>query len=133
MFIKGTIDEGHALLLDVTVAGTRGSARVSAVFDSGYSGFLSLPLQIAVTLGLQLVGTATYTLADGTVCKAEPVYEGRILLDTSWRVIPIDTTGLDTALFGVSLPALLQGQVLIDYASRDFSLTLPDSDASDRG
>lgn len=38
---------------------------VNAILDTGFSGFLDLPLEYCLRTGLILTSTATYTLADG--------------------------------------------------------------------
>ena len=45
--------------------------------DSGFDGFLCLPIEVAVGLGLELVTTIPVELADGTVNENELVFAGK--------------------------------------------------------
>ena len=40
---------------------------VEAVIDTGFTGFVSLPMMKAFPLGLVLMGSADYTMADGSI------------------------------------------------------------------
>ena len=67
MILRGSIDDKNQLWVPITVAGEHGQQKVSALLDTGFTGELQLPLQIAVPLGLKLVGVARYKLADGSI------------------------------------------------------------------
>ena len=60
-------DNGHPRLT-IRVSGTHptASAVVEAMIDTGFTGFLMLPIAQALPLGLALYGTGNYTLADGS-------------------------------------------------------------------
>jgi predicted aspartyl protease len=64
----GYIDQRGHPRLTIRVEGTNpsASADVEAMIDTGFTGFLMLPLAVALPLGLALYGTGDYTLADGT-------------------------------------------------------------------
>ncbi len=51
---------------DITVGGSRGSAKISAVIDTGFDGYLCLPVEVAENLGLELIGRMSTILADGS-------------------------------------------------------------------
>lgn len=59
----------------------------AATFDTGYTGFLAIPFTEASRLGLILVGTESYTLADGSnktdlSCLGQIIFDGRSIIGT---------------------------------------------------
>ena len=51
----------------VEVRGSRVTTSVAAVLDTGFDGELSLPIGVAMQLGLELRDVITVELADGTI------------------------------------------------------------------
>jgi hypothetical protein len=64
----GFLDANGHPRLKIIVTGTNApaSVEVEALIDTGFTGFLMLPLAQALPLGLVLYGTGDYTLADGS-------------------------------------------------------------------
>jgi len=56
-----------AAYAEVDVIGLRERQRLLALFDTGYDGFLCLPVEIAVGLGLELSGSQWVQYADGRI------------------------------------------------------------------
>lgn len=74
---------------------------ISGIVDTGFSGFISIPLVQAFPIGLVLRGTINLTLADGStqarlMCLGMAHFEGEEQLD----LITIETTG-DQVLIGM--------------------------------
>ena len=61
------IDNNSNVRIEVEVQGLYKKTTYGAVLDTGYSGGVVLPLVIAVDLGLEKVGAANITLADGSI------------------------------------------------------------------
>jgi len=68
MVLQGSIDNKNQLWVPIIVTGDGGKQPVSvnALLDTGFTGELLLPLQIAVPLGLKLAGVARCELGDGS-------------------------------------------------------------------
>jgi predicted aspartyl protease len=64
----GYLDSNGHPRLTIRVSGTHPTAcaDIEAMIDTGFTGFLMLPIAIALPLGLVLYGTGNYTLADGS-------------------------------------------------------------------
>lgn len=64
----GYLDNNGHPKLTIRVSGTHPTANaiVEAMIDTGFTGFLMLPIAQALPLGLALYGTGNYTLADGS-------------------------------------------------------------------
>jgi len=69
MVLNGHIDERNQLWLAITVGGLHSKQTINALIDTGFNGELLLPLQVAIPLGLQLAGAASYRLADGSISQ----------------------------------------------------------------
>jgi clan AA aspartic protease len=83
---------------EIDVGGFRKSIRVVALVDTGFDGFVSLPVQLGVTLGLELKGAVTVELADGAQ-HDELVFAGTAkLLGHSRNVDLLLTRGEETLI-----------------------------------
>jgi clan AA aspartic protease len=74
---------------------------IDAVIDTGYTGFLSLPREIIVTLNLPWSGIDRGTLGDGSEVTFE-VYAATVIWDGQYRNIPVNEAETDP-LIGMSL------------------------------
>jgi predicted aspartyl protease len=61
-------------------ADLRNGIGVKAIIDTGFSGFVLLPAQFAISLGLRIQGTTTIILADDSPCNCL-LAEGYVGLD----------------------------------------------------
>jgi clan AA aspartic protease len=98
-----------AAYAEVEVIGLRERQRLLAVIDTGYDGFLCLPVEIAVRLGLELAGSQWVQYADGRI-ERELVFRGRVAFLDEEREVDIHITEAPETLVGL---ALLQGYRLI--------------------
>jgi clan AA aspartic protease len=96
--------------------GTGGrTATVEGILDTGFDGFLCLPIPLAVTLGLELTDVSSAELADGTVIEDELVFTGQAEWDGTVIRVLIVLTRSEDVLIGT---AFLQGYVVqLDYTA----------------
>ena len=104
----------------VIVEGQRDKAAVDALLDTGFSGFLCLPTEKAVELGLMLKGRDIVEYADGTR-KDEIYFEGKVAFAGKTIVSEIYLTNSDEPLLGIKL---LEGcQLLLDFVNEKLKVT----------
>ncbi len=84
------------------VSGVRKSQRVEAVIDTGFDGYLSLPISVAVSLGLELFGLEAVEYADGRTSN-ELVFLVQLEFDGKKRTVPATLTQSTQTLAGNSL------------------------------
>jgi clan AA aspartic protease len=103
--ITGTVTAGLQAVVRFTIRGPTGrTRRVTAVLDTGYDGWLSLPPALITLLRLPWRRRGRATLADGSDSIFD-IYEGTVVWERRRRRIPVDEA--DTApLVGM---ALLEG------------------------
>jgi clan AA aspartic protease len=94
-------DEREATIL-LTVCATSGRKRcITAVIDTGFDGWLTLPQSELALLGLPWRPSAQAVLADGSSSIFD-VFEGTVILDRRRRLISIDSADT-TPLAGMAL------------------------------
>ena len=64
--MTGVVTAAREAVLQVHVQGPAGQTTLEAVLDTGFTGFLTLPMAVVMTLGLPFAGTARATLSDGS-------------------------------------------------------------------
>ena len=106
-------------VIETTVANASGQQRsipIQATVDTGFTGFLTLPLNTIVQLGLVFITNQPAELADGSVSHYD-VYAGRITWHGEERLIPIFSVDSDP-LVGMALlwNTRLPGDVVPDGA-----------------
>src|SRR2546425_9455582 len=87
--IRGTVTAEHEAVIRIAVRGTRGRRiELDAVVDTGFTGHLTLPLEIVKRLGLVFAGPTEATLGDGSHA-AFSVYEAEVLWQGSRHPIGV--------------------------------------------
>ena len=97
--MKGKISDNGSPLIEIRVIGSRANITVEGILDTGFDGYLCLPVTTAVSLGLELIKLENAELADGTILEDEPVFTGR--MEWSREIIDVDvvlTKSADTLL-----------------------------------
>jgi clan AA aspartic protease len=115
-------------MVDVDVGGTRGQAKVRALLDTGFDGYVCLPTETAVRLGLDPTGSTMVEYADGRQQK-ELRFKGKVRFKGKTKTVEIYLTDSDEALVGMKL---LRGcRVLIDVPDKKVRITRTKTKKSD--
>ena len=88
--------------IKLMVVGAKKSSSLEAILDTGFDGYLSLPIAIAVTLGIELAAIIPVEYADGRR-NQELVFSVRVDLDGKEETVPATLTAGAEALAGTSL------------------------------
>lgn len=100
--MQGIVDQNCEATIRLVVGSTDSQRQViDDVIDTGFTGFLTLPLSVLATLNLQAYRREEGTLGDGSTCIFD-VYRGLVIWDGELRQIDINAS--ETApLIGMSL------------------------------
>lgn len=88
----------------LAVGGARQKSMLEAILDTGFDGYLSLPISLAVTLGVELVAIVPVEYADGRRSE-ELVFSVKVDYDGKEETVPMTLTAGAEALAGTSLLA----------------------------
>ena len=89
--MHGVVNQGCEAMLPIVVGNKSQRQLVDAVIDTGFSGFLTLPLSITIALNLIWKGRDVATLGDGTSCIFD-VYIATVIWDGQYRTIDINAS-----------------------------------------
>jgi clan AA aspartic protease len=112
--IAGSIQTAGTPVVNIKVFGKGGSEIiVEGILDTGFDGFLCLPIPVAVSLGLELIDVTRTELADGTTVEDELVFAGQAEWDGEVVDVEAVLTRSRDVLIGT---AFLRGYVVqLDY------------------
>jgi Predicted aspartyl protease len=115
--IEGRISLSVSPIIKTVVVGSRARIAVERILDTGFDGYICLPITTAVTLGLELIDLQTSELVDGTILEDEPIFSGKIEWDGEVIETYIVLTKSADTLLGT---ALLRGmEVRMNYSTRE--------------
>lgn len=117
--MKAYFDQSLHPVVEIAVAGLEKTATFSALIDTGFDGYLSLPLTIALPLGLKLAYHSSITLADGSV-KEELLFEAKVKLGKKWQEAAVFINRGSLALLGTKL--LEDSKVLFDFPNQEIQI-----------
>lgn len=111
--MRGYFDELGYPRIQVTVQGLRETLMADGCIDTMFDGAVSLPVESAIPLGLELAGRSEFVLGDGTT-KHELVFLGQAALGRDpLKPVPVLINEGDDVLIGTRL---LEGKrVTTDY------------------
>jgi clan AA aspartic protease len=100
--ISGTVNADREAVLRLQVSGVPGqSQEIEAVVDTGFTGFLTLPLSVIANLGLTRISRGRAILANGSE-EVFDIYEAQIVWDGQTRRIEADAAEVEP-LIGMSM------------------------------
>ena len=100
--IEGVVNHAYEAVITLSLIGSAEQPQeIQAVIDTGYSGFLTLPLTLVAELGLSSVGKGHAVLANDNEVEFD-VYNVTVLWEGQPRFVEADATG-STPLVGMLL------------------------------
>ena len=109
--IRGSVNTRLEVVVPIRVRGSGGAELdVTAVVDTGFSAFLTVPVSLAELLELKTSSVVKSRLADGSILESD-LYVAEVFWDDLW--IPVLATAIgDEVLIGMNM---LEGhRVLIE-------------------
>ena len=100
--MKGYVDEFGQPKMEIILIGESKRLTTEAVIDTGFNGELSIPVNMAIELGLKLIALEKVELADGCQ-RNEMVFSGKILWEKLERDVNIFVTYAGEPLIGTML------------------------------
>lgn len=100
--MKTSFDERGHPKIKLAVGGRRQKRLLTALLDTGFDGYLSLPISAAIQLGLELINVERVQYADGRI-SSELVFAVYVDMDGENRLVSATLTNSVEALAGTAL------------------------------
>jgi clan AA aspartic protease len=117
--LEGKINELGEAIIQLAVKGLRTQAKVDAVIDTGFSGDLCLPIQVAIQIGLELCGVEFYELADGSIQRTN-VFRAKVEWFEEEKEVEVILTESRSALIGTGM--LIGKKLEMDFCDMIFKI-----------
>ncbi|MBM3237810.1 hypothetical protein FJZ31_16095 [Candidatus Poribacteria bacterium] len=114
-------DEFGHLVVDIEVKGGLDSKVVPAFIDTFFEGYICLPIEIAVQLGLLLFAYEPYELADGSE-KKELVFLGSAKFSGDDEELPVEIVLTESKDTLVGITMLSEMRVEVDFKKRNIKI-----------
>lgn len=99
--IIGKIKANREAVIELEVIGLAQRAKIEAVLDTGFTGYLMLPSDLINHLSLQLIGTRNVILGDGSNVTLD-LYRAKVLWHNVERIVYVLRSDAEL-LVGMSL------------------------------
>lgn len=116
--IRGHVNLDNEPIVRLTI----GDVEVTAVIDTGFNGFVTLPASLHSSMELTWAGEVEWTLADETEV-VEDMYRTPIDFDGKVILVVVSFSNSDNALIETAL--LRNHQLSIDFVARTVQLVRP--------
>lgn len=117
--IKGRVTASHEPVIKLALVSTKKRITCDAVVDTGFNGYISVPLPLARELDWIHIGYEEYEIARGEIVK-QAVYLGNVVFHGKCRDVYAVTSNSKDVLIGTKL---LAGCILtINFRARRLTL-----------
>jgi clan AA aspartic protease len=100
--ITGVVNANREATIRLVVIGSNGQQQeIEVIIDTGFTGFLTLPIELVAALGLSWLCRQPGILADGSVDFFD-VYVARVIWDGQLRTVEVEAADTEP-LVGMSL------------------------------
>ena len=117
--IVAGVDSQRQVRVEVEIQGLYKSTPYGAIVDTGFSGGLSIPLIVAVGIGLEKTGATTITLADGSI-KTVPLFLSKVRIGSTVVDVSTLVMGNDVLL---GMEAMADFQICVSAGTGEVTVT----------
>jgi clan AA aspartic protease len=112
--LRGRVNKSGEPLVALTLELGRKRRRQTAVIDTGFNGYLSVPKSLIEQADWELLGFEDYELASGAIVR-EQVYRGWVIFDR--RRVEVYAVATDSSDILIGTRLLRGKRLLIDFGS----------------